>query len=140
MSGGWQSPDPDYEVKKRFAEAWFRLGDAFAAGQEIYGSNLGQALWVSSHWVLLPEVLAMRDAVAAAQPDPELPDAEETAREAFLFFSNGAPFTTGKDRVAALKLYAELRGFIGKGKKENGNEERPLTEVHISVREDEPTS
>lgn len=138
----WASPDPDYELKRRFAEAWYNHdGNAFAAATDIFGTDNGRCLWVSSHWVLLPEVIAMYDACKAAEPDPELPDAEETAREAYRFFKSGGLLVTGKDRITALKLYSEIRGYINdKGKKGEANTPKQLPDILLMERDDATTA
>lgn len=117
----------DEEKKKAFGIALARIGSndlnsAFKAGCEVFNEQTGPALWAANHWANDPIVCAARDLYAQqVKTVQKLLDKEELAAK-FLYIAeekierNGQKFyvNEAKDRIAALKVYAEIAGYAGK--------------------------
>lgn len=118
----------DPVLKQRFAIALadqpaIDLKNAFKVGCEIFGADTNKALWVANNWLIDPEVLEIiktckEDCLQSQIPlDKDgfalkvLEYAEETALtpDGRKFYVNEA-----KDRLGFLKLYAEVKGYVGK--------------------------
>ena len=116
------APDPKAEQdrKARFAEALLRNpNNAYAAACSVFGMDTATALRVSSEWPYDLFVL-QRQAELLEQfgPDEYLPTKAVVARR---IYETGETATDVKDKLAAFKLYAELRGFVPKGDGANVN-------------------
>lgn len=112
--GAPEAVDPNEpELKARFAEALLRRPhDAFGAACAILGNDTMRALRVSQAWPLDLEVLAVQaDLLEKFGPDEFLPTKQEVARR---IYNVGETAADAKDKLAAYKLYAEVRGFIQK--------------------------
>ena len=135
-SDPWRLPEPrtavveeplDDNKKQEYGIALAKqdcegLQAAFKAACEIFGDNTQRALWVSNHWPRDPVVIAAKDmyekTVKSVRPllDKEQLAAkllslaeEKIERNGQFYYTNEA-----KDRIAALKTYAEIAGYIGK--------------------------
>jgi len=117
----------DEEKKKAFGIALAKLGEvnrdnAFKAGLEIFNDQTGPALWVSAHWMADPIAMASRDIYLKSIKAVEKPlDKTELAARLLALADekvtrNGQAFHVheAKDRIAALKAYAEVLGYTGK--------------------------
>ena len=117
----------DEEKKKAYGIALAKLGDitrdsAFNAGLEIFNDQTGPALWVAAHWTSDPAVIAARDIYLKSIKAVEKPlDKTELAARLLALADekvtrNGQAFHVheAKDRIAALKAYAEVLGYTGK--------------------------
>lgn len=116
----------DIEKKKQFgielAKRNNKPNAAFLAGCAIFGDDTNAALWVSREWLTDQIVLEARekqletvdakdsllDKDQFASKVLELAEAKNLAGTHYLF--------DDKERVALLKLYAEIRGFAGNNK------------------------
>jgi len=110
------APDPEAEKeqKDRFAEALLRTPtDPFRAALTVFGNDTATALRISNLWPYDLYVL-QRQAELLEQfgPDEYLPTKQQVARRIYEVGENAAD---NKDKLAAFKLYAELRGFVPKG-------------------------
>lgn len=92
----------------------------FAAASIIL-ENASHALWAANNWISDPIVVATRDAYKAeAETKSLLLDKEALAAKLLKFEAEknpknpAFPLHDSKDRIAVLKLYAEVMGFIGK--------------------------
>ena len=110
----WQK---DEARKKLFGIELTQHPTAFEAACAIF-KDTTQALWVSQNWLNDPTVLASKSAYNQAT-NLELLDKQGLSRK-LLDFAEEKDLTgrfyisEAKDRLAALKLYAEVQGYIGK--------------------------
>jgi hypothetical protein len=94
--------------------------DAFAAALVIFQNN-SDALWASNNWCNDPVVIAARDVYKSkVEADGLLLSKEQLAAKLLKFEQEKHPqkpqfyLHESKDRLAALKLYSEVMGWIGK--------------------------
>ncbi len=98
------------------------LDAAFRAALIVFADDVPISLWVANHWTTDPLVIASRDLYAKTlKSSQKLLDKEELAAKALEWAEekverNGRAYYVNelKDRTAALKLYAEIAGYIGK--------------------------
>lgn len=122
----WQVParaeqvQDDPELKARFAELLLRWpGEAFKVACMIVGNDTQRAMDIAARWPLDMDVLELQAALIAEQGDEAfLPTKAELARRVF---NVGDTATDVKDKLAAFKLYAEIRSFIVKAEVVNNN-------------------
>jgi len=92
----------------------------FNAACQICGDNVAQALWISQNWLNDPSVLASKDVyLKTVDTSASLLDADQLAAKLLAMANeknaNGMFYVLeGKDRLKALELYAEIKGFKGK--------------------------
>ena len=130
-NNGWGNPvavqqvtqptRPDFadnvELKKQFGEQLSHHSNPFQAAQVIFPTNTGHALWVSNNWLNDPIVI---EAKQKAEANPKLLDKTQLSARLLKFESEKHPNRSdvylhdSKDRLAALKLYAEIQGWVGK--------------------------
>ena len=96
--------------KRAFAAAFVRHKNPLRAANEVAPGNFPLANSISVAWPHDPEVQAFIDAIRADVPDELdlLADKADVARR-LLEIADSAP--DAKDKIAAYKAYAELRGF-----------------------------
>jgi hypothetical protein len=111
---------PEYELKKLFALGTLQRPEgAFQVALEIFGTDTSRALRASSQWPSDPEVLELKDKLLADHGERAfMPSKEQLARKVMEFADERLPSGVfrhdGKDRVAALRLYGDIMGFIEK--------------------------
>jgi hypothetical protein len=108
-------------LKDAFAAALLRQpNDPFRAALQIFGSDTRRALQVSQEWVCDLYVLSKQaELLEAMGEDAFLPNKAMTARR---IWDLANTTTDTRDKIAALKLYAEVRSYIEKpGDKINTN-------------------
>jgi len=102
-------------LKEKFAELSLREPDAFKVALVLYPNDTGRALRVANEWPNDPQVKEIRQSLVDAEEDGEtafLPTKADASRLAWNIARDADKFT--EDRLKALKLYAEIRGFIEK--------------------------
>ncbi len=109
----WRSDDA---LKRAFGIALAKLDRPFDAGLEALG-DANRALWASNYWVNDPLVVATK--AANAQNVETLLDKDQLSAKLLKFAEERDPtgrfyICEAKDRLAALKLYAEIQGYTGK--------------------------
>lgn len=111
------------EVKKKAFGIELAKGiQPFQAACTICGQDTQQALWITANWLNDPEVIAARDVYKkGVDTSGTLLDNEQLASRLLQMAeernSSGTFYILdGKDRLKALELYAEIRGFTGKNK------------------------
>lgn len=114
----WQD---DEEKKQQFGIELAKLPESpFNAACAVFPTNTSQALWALQNWPNDPIVMASRDLyIQAVEENTNLLDKAALAAKLLKFSdektSDGKFYLyEGKDRLAALKLFAEVQGFIGK--------------------------
>lgn len=121
----WASPTPlpatredEQDLKERFAEALLRSPtDPFRAALAIFGNDTVSALKASNSWPSDLVVLQRQaDLLEEYGPDEYLPTKAHVARR---IYEVGDAATDPKDRLAAFKLYADIRGFMPKAENVN---------------------
>jgi len=142
-SGGWssavapvapwatqQQPLPAYandpELKKAFGVELGRTkGSPFDAACKVFKENTGAALWIANHWLTDPLVIAAKDLYEKeVKAQSLLLDKDAFAVLLMETAQEKDPTTQkyrveAKERVNLLKLYADVRGFIGKAEINN---------------------
>lgn len=101
--------------KERFAELSLREPDAFKVALVIYPDDTGRALRVANEWPNDPQVKTIRESLIEAEEDGEtafLPTKADACRLAWNIARDADKYT--EDRLKALRLYGEMRGFIEK--------------------------
>lgn len=115
-----QAPRPswadDEARKKLFGIELAKHDTPFQAACAMF-EDTSHALWASHNWLIDPIVIASKDLYNEAV-NSKLLDKDELAIKLLKFADekgpNGFPTIDAKDRLAALKLYAEIQGYIGK--------------------------
>lgn len=111
-------PNED-EKKKLFGIYLAQNLKPFEAGLKVFGSDTAAGLWVSQNWLYDAEVLASKaDYLKTSEPTNTLLDKEQLEAKVLAFVDekdiHGRYLVDAKERLAALKLYAEIKGFSGK--------------------------
>lgn len=110
----------EMEKKKLFGTALGQGKNPFEAALSACGDNTNQALYISQRWLNDPVVVASKDLyLKTVYNADELLDADQLAAKLLEMAeernaNNTFYMLEGKDRLAALKLYAEVKGIIGK--------------------------
>lgn len=117
--GEWKAPVPvkpewadDAEKKKLFGIELAKSNPSpFIAACKVFPEDTSGALWVSINWINDAEVIASRDLyLKTLALDTTLLDKTQFA-STLLKISVEADMD-GKDRIAALNLYAKVMGFV----------------------------
>ena len=121
----WVQPNNDYRtsetLKRAFGQALARLNakslqETFTAACEVFPDNTNAALWVTHNWLSDSVVVAAR--VEKQEEPPVVLDREQFAAKVLAMAEaktiHGTSSFDDKERVNLLKLYAEVKGFIGK--------------------------
>lgn len=110
----------DEGLKRLFGIELAKNSKAFEAALVLFPDDTSKALWVSWNWLTDPLVVASKDAYAQnVELNEKLLDKDALAAK-LLTFADEKDATgrfyicEAKDRLAALKLYAEVQGFVGK--------------------------
>jgi hypothetical protein len=110
----------DPGLKRLFGIALAKHKKPFDAALEVFPDNTNHALWASWNWLTDPLVVASRDAYAQnIELSEKLLDKDGLAARLLTFAEEKDPtgrfyICEAKDRLAALKLFAEVQGYIGK--------------------------
>jgi len=106
----WRN-DPD--LKRRFAEALQTAPTPFDAALVVFGKDTASALWASVHWVADPAVQAVKK-----QDTKKILDKDALCHKLLNISEEKSPqgyyVIEAKDRIACLKLYAEIQGYLNK--------------------------
>lgn len=120
----------DAELKQQYGCALAQsFKNPFEAACSIFDKETQKALFVSVNWINDPEVLKAKEEYNAVTTAPDiLLDKVGLSRKLLAFadekinFNGNSVFAAeAKDRLAALKLYAEIQQFIGKNEINNNN-------------------
>lgn len=117
----------DPEKKKSFGIALAKQGSndlqsAFKAGCEVFPDNTNAALWVAHNWLNDIIVIASRDLYAdSLNLEAPILDKDQFAARVLQaadekIENNGKVYHAieAKDRLGFLRLYAEIKGYVGK--------------------------
>lgn len=106
----WQADD---SLKKQFGVELAKLpGNAFGAACKVF-DDTSRALWASQNWLTDPVAIAARDAYTkTVETEFKFLDKSQFSVKVLDLADN--IYVDAKDRVAALKLYAEIQGWVGK--------------------------
>lgn len=104
----------ELEEKKRFAiELLKSPNEPYKAATAVFGADTGKALVASSRWPRDPDVVQFMDEALSDLGDMHfLPSKADLARVAWELANS--PLTHVEDRLKAMRLYADVRGFIEK--------------------------
>lgn len=113
----------DEELKQQFGVALANnFKNSFEAACSIFGKETNKALWASTKWLDDPIVTKAKEEYnAVTTAEENLLDKIGLSRkllafadEKIIFNGNSVFAAEAKDRLAALKLYADIQGFISK--------------------------
>lgn len=106
--------ETELEQKKRFAVELLKdPNDPFKAALQVFGQDTGMALRASSTWPKDTVVLDyMQEAIGELGDLHFLPSKADLAREAWTLATS--PTVPVDDRLKAMRLYGDVRGFIEK--------------------------
>lgn len=127
----------DEEKKKLFGIELGREPRPFIAACEVFKNDTTAALWASINWITDPVVIAAKDLYLKVVEDEEnLLDKKQLSLRLLAFAEerdqSGRFYVhDGKDRLAALKLYAEVQGYIGKLSIDNSTHNFTSNEMRI---------
>lgn len=115
MNAPWRVVEavPENVLKERFAEAFLKTpNDAFGAACRVFGADTIRALAAAQQWPLDTHVLQTQAALLDQWgEDHFLPSRAELARRVWQV---GEMATDERNKLAAFKLYAEVRNFVAK--------------------------
>lgn len=147
--GAWGLPSPpqtpwtpewcdDVERKKAFATRLAKGDRPYDAAMLALGNDQQGSLWAIQQWVRDPLVIETRELV---ENSVNLLDKEQLCVKLLKMADekiNGQFIHEMKDRTAALKLYAEIQGHIGKVNVDLSNKTFVNNEMKITFVEAEP--
>lgn len=124
----------DQAKKQEFAIALSKqsevtLASAFKAGCQVFGNDTNKALWAANNWFNDTEVLEVVNFCVSNSKQSEMPlDKDAFALKVLEYAEetrdhNGISYyvVDPKDRLGYLRLYAEVRGYVGKVDQTNNN-------------------
>lgn len=127
----------EIEEKKAFAIAWLKQSDPFKAAVDVFGpTNAGKCLKVADEWPRDPFVLqCQKDLIEEQGEEAFLPTKAAAARKV-LDIADG--FAHADYKLKALRLYAEIMGYIvkpeaGDGPKNGGVVAVPMTPTETKL-------
>lgn len=131
----------DELLKQRFGIELAKTKTPFEAGCKIFGEETNKALWVSFNWIHDPVVIASRDAYLKTLELSSKPlDREQLAAKVLALSEekverNGVliPTIGAKERIAALKLYADIMQYTGKVEIDNSTKTFTHNEMTIKL-------
>lgn len=143
-----QLPAPAYQsdenLKKRFGVEWAKARNPFEAACAIFETDTSAALWISIHWIADPVAIAAKDVyLKQVEAETLLLDKDAFAVKLMKLSEesyNGRYTLSGKERIDALKLYADVRGFLAKDTNtvNNFNNNEGLKIVFVKAAEPAP--
>lgn len=111
----------DDEKKKAFGiELAKSHSSPFAAACEVFPDDTQAAIWVTQNWMLDPVVNAAKDLYTkAVETGGSLLDKNQLLAKILKFadekdLQSNRYVVDAKERISALKLYAEIQGYVGK--------------------------
>jgi hypothetical protein len=104
----------ELEKKKRFAVEHLKTPqEAFRIASSLFGDDVGRALDVATRWPSDPDVLRFKEEAVQEVGDLHfLPTKADAARLAWDLANTNNLLV--EDRLKALRLYSDIRGFIEK--------------------------
>lgn len=150
-----EQPTNDYRndesKKKAYGIALAKQGSmdlqaAFKAGCEVFPDNTNRALWVAHNWLNDAAVVAARDLYAdSVRKEPEILDKDQFASRVLACAEEKIerdgklyPAIEAKDKLGFLRLYAEIKGYVGKTEI-NNNLNFTHNEMKVKLVKPEPT-
>lgn len=113
----------DTDKKRLFAQFLPKYPTPFDAALAVFGADTGAALWASVHWLADPIVLAVK--AEAVKAPAKILDKDQLCNKLLNISEEKSPqgyyLIEPKDRIACIKLYAEIQGYIGKAETTNFN-------------------
>lgn len=117
------------ELKRQFAIALAEGNNPFESACIVFGKETNKALWASQNWINDPIVTETKqEYTEIATPKRVLLDKDALSlrlltfsEEKLTYNGNEIYAAEAKDRLAALKLYAEICGFINNKTEINNN-------------------
>ena len=134
----------DEALKKQFGVEWAKCDKPFDAACRVFETDTSAASWIASKWLTDPVVLASKDVyLKQVKAETLLLDKDAFAAKLMELSEqsvNGRYILTGKERIEALKLYADVRGFLSKDNNtfNNFNNNEGLKVVFVKAAEVAP--
>lgn len=119
---------------------------AYEAAKAVFPEGQGVCVWVAQNWIAEPVVIAAKDEyLQAIDAKSKNLDKEQFLAKVMDFYDATYEIggtkryvNEGKDRLAALKLYAEAKGFVNKNTIEIDNIKTTNNFVGIKLVKPEP--
>jgi hypothetical protein len=117
LSAEWKD---DENLKQQYGIELAKSNRPFEAAKLVFQTNVQVALWVSQNWINDPIVIAAKDLYQKTiEKEQNLLDKDALALKLLSLADEKTPdgrffVHDAKDRIATLKLYAEVQGYIGK--------------------------
>src|SRR4051812_40998398 len=118
----------DAQLKQAFAKALNEGKNAFEAACLVFGKETNKALWASTNWINDELVIEEKQKYIEDEEKPVLLNKEQLslkllafADDKVLYNGNEIYAAEAKDRLAALKLYSEIQGYINNKTEINTN-------------------
>lgn len=119
---------------------------AYEAAKAVFPEGQGVCVWVAQNWIAEPVVIAAKDEyLQAIDAKSKNLDKEQFLAKVMDFYDATYEIggtkryvNEGKDRLAALKLYAEAKGFVNKNTIEIDNSKTTNNFVGIKLVKAEP--
>lgn len=119
---------------------------AYEAAKAVFPEGQGVCVWVAQNWIAEPVVIAAKDEyLQAIDAKSKNLDKEQFLAKVMDFYDATYEIggtkryvNEGKDRLAALKLYAEAKGFVNKNTIEIDNSKTTNNFVGIKLVKPEP--
>lgn len=138
----------DESLKKHFGVEWAKCEKPFEAACRVFETDTSAAVWIASKWLTDPVVLAAKDVyLKQVEAETLLLDKDAFAVKLMKLSEESvdtprgrAYLLTGKERIEALKLYADVRGFLAKDSNtvNNFNNNEGLKVVFVKAAEQAP--
>lgn len=110
--------ETESENKKAFGKNLAKFANPFEAALKVFPGNSSYALRVANEWLNDPEVLKAKNELIEIEGEEIcLPTKAELCK--LLWNKMNDDFVEAADVAKLSKVYAEVRGFTGSGKKED---------------------
>lgn len=131
----------DENLKKQYGIELAKTNNPFEAGCKLFGDETNKSLWVSYHWLNDPIVAASRDTYLKTLELSSKPlDREQLAAKVLALVDEKIeragvliPTIEAKDRIAALKLYADIMKYTGNVEIDNSTKNITHNEMTIKL-------
>jgi hypothetical protein len=130
----WPSDAQINEEKRAFVRAWLKISDPFKAAVAVFGPlQASKCLKVADEWPKDSLVLALKEELLEENGEEAfLPSKAELARRVI---DTADGFIQVENKLKALRLYAEVMGFIAKPENDNGPKGAGVVAVTLTPNE-----
>lgn len=130
----WPSEAVINDEKRAFVKAWLKVSDPFKAAVAVFGPlQASKCLKIADEWPKDPLVLHLKEELLETDGEEAfLPSKAELARKVI---DTADGFIHVESKLKALRLYAEVMGFIVKPESDNGPKGAGVVAVSLTPTE-----